>query len=105
MGLAEHFTVFTCGQDLGVRKPDPEIFRRSCAAVQAAPAACLYVGNDWALDVEGAQKAGLRPVWIPTSADRVAAGDDASPDVPVFADVCAFAEAFVAAADHEAFDE
>jgi HAD superfamily hydrolase (TIGR01549 family) len=45
-------------------KPDPEPFRICLAQLKVDPAAAVYVGDDWRIDVGGARAAGLRPVWI-----------------------------------------
>lgn len=64
IGLAEHFQVSVAAHKLGVGKPDPSIFLHACEKLQIAPAEAVYVGDDLQLDVEGAQKAGLRSVWM-----------------------------------------
>lgn len=64
IGLAHHFKVSLAAHQHGSAKPDPAIFHAACDALQAKPAEAVYVGDDPLLDVEGAQKAGLRAVWI-----------------------------------------
>jgi 2-haloalkanoic acid dehalogenase type II len=64
IGLAHHFKVSLAAHQLGSAKPDPAIFHAACDALQVKPAEAVYVGDDPLLDVEGAQKAGLRAVWI-----------------------------------------
>jgi putative hydrolase of the HAD superfamily len=51
--------VFTV-EDLGVAKPDPEAFRLACERWGLPPAAVLSVGDNHALDVLPARRAGLR---------------------------------------------
>jgi putative hydrolase of the HAD superfamily len=64
IGLAEHFHTSIAAHRLGFAKPDRRIFRQACEAMQILPHEAIYVGDDPLLDVEGAQKAGLRSVWI-----------------------------------------
>jgi len=64
IGLAHHFKVSLAAGDFGRAKPDPAIFRAACEALGVAPADAVYVGDDLKLDVEGAQRAGLRAVWL-----------------------------------------
>jgi HAD superfamily hydrolase (TIGR01509 family) len=45
--------------ELGLHKPDPEIFRAACAALRAEPAECVFL-DDLAENVEGAREAGLK---------------------------------------------
>lgn len=64
IGLAHHFQVSVAASQLGFAKPDPAIFHHACRALGVAPEEALYVGDDILLDVQGAQQAGLRAVWL-----------------------------------------
>lgn len=64
IGLAHHFRVSLAAHHCGCAKPDPAIFHAACDALGVAPEETIYAGDDPLLDVEGAQKAGLRAVWI-----------------------------------------
>ena len=50
----------------GVRKPDPEIFRRALARMQVSAADALYAGDIPNVDVDGARAAGIDAVLIDT---------------------------------------
>lgn len=64
IGLAHHFHVSIAAHRMGCAKPDAAIFHAACEALQVAPEEAVYVGDDPVLDVEGAQNAGLRAVWM-----------------------------------------
>ncbi|WP_028102688.1 HAD family hydrolase [Pseudoduganella violaceinigra] len=64
IGLAQHFSVSLAAARFGAAKPAPGIFRAACEALGVAPRDAVYVGDDLALDVAGAQAAGLRAVWM-----------------------------------------
>ena len=64
IGLDHHFAVSLAAHRFGCAKPDPSIFLSACAALQVDPAHAVYVGDDPLLDVDGAQKAGMRAVWM-----------------------------------------
>lgn len=64
IGLDGHFQVSIAAHRCGTAKPDPAIFVMACEALKIAPTEAVYVGDDLLLDVEGAQKAGLRAVWM-----------------------------------------
>ncbi|QGZ39981.1 putative hydrolase of the HAD superfamily [Pseudoduganella flava] len=64
IGIAHHFKVSLAASRFGKAKPDPAIFLAACDALDVAPQHAVYVGDDLRLDVEGAQKAGLRAVWM-----------------------------------------
>lgn len=64
IGLAPHFQVSLAAHSFGCAKPDRRIFSAACAALNLLPQQVLYVGDDLALDVQGAQLAGLQGVWM-----------------------------------------
>ena len=87
-GLLSFFAHTTFSDEVGVRKPAPEIFALSLRAVGGDAATALHVGDDAVLDVEGARAAGMRVIQVrsapgrpPTSqaADAVIPGLDALP--------------------------
>lgn len=64
IGLDHHFSVSLAAHELGRAKPDPAVFHAACEALALPPSQVAYVGDDLRLDVEGAQKAGLRGLWL-----------------------------------------
>ena len=64
IGLAHHFAFSLSAGAHGSAKPDPGIFLAACAAMGVAPQDAVYVGDDILLDVQGAQRAGMRAVWL-----------------------------------------
>jgi HAD superfamily hydrolase (TIGR01509 family) len=64
IGMAQHFRVSVAAREFGSSKPDPAIFKHACAALGVLPAEAVYVGDDLACDIVGAQQAGMRAVWI-----------------------------------------
>lgn len=72
-GLLASFAHATFSDEVGVRKPDPEIFALTLRALGVPPAAAVHVGDDAILDVLGARNAGLRTIQV-TSASLKALG-------------------------------
>ncbi|OOG53339.1 HAD family hydrolase [Rhodanobacter sp. C03] len=64
IGIHTHFVHHICARDSGVAKPDPRIFLAAAERLGVAPAQILHVGDDPAMDMVGARKAGLRTAWI-----------------------------------------
>jgi putative hydrolase of the HAD superfamily len=64
IGIAHYFQASVAAYRVGRAKPDAAIFHAACDALGIAPQDALYIGDDPLLDVEGAQKAGLRAAWI-----------------------------------------
>jgi putative hydrolase of the HAD superfamily len=63
-GLGQHFHAAVSARDLGLAKPAPAAFTAACARAGADPAATLHVGDDAALDIDGALAAGLQAAWV-----------------------------------------
>lgn len=47
----------------GVRKPDPEIFRRAADRLGVTPAECVMIGDNPQADIWGAMQVGMRTIW------------------------------------------
>ena len=45
-------------------KPDPAAFTTCLDRLGLAAAECVYVGDDWGIDICGASEAGIQPIWI-----------------------------------------
>ena len=50
--------------DVGVRKPDPEIFQLAVSRIGATSDTAVFIGNDWAADVLGARRAGISAIYL-----------------------------------------
>lgn len=64
IGIGAHFVACVGAAELGIAKPDPRIFRAALDRLGLEPERVLHVGDDAALDVEGARAAGLQAAWI-----------------------------------------
>jgi putative hydrolase of the HAD superfamily len=63
-GLAPYFVGSVNARGCGVVKPAARIFEAGCAALGCPPSQVMHVGDDWALDIVGARRAGLHTAWI-----------------------------------------
>src|SRR5256885_1444793 len=63
-GLAGCFDVVVISGESGVGKPSPAAFHLVLAALGVRPEEAVMVGDSWDRDVEGAQAAGIRPIWV-----------------------------------------
>jgi putative hydrolase of the HAD superfamily len=75
-GLLRHFGPVTYSDEVGVRKPDAEIFLRTLAAAGVAPAEALHIGDNPDADVVGAQGVGMRAAHYTAGFRRPAAEAD-----------------------------
>jgi FMN phosphatase YigB (HAD superfamily) len=84
--LLAHYRLLTCfahttfSDEVGVRKPDPEIFALTLRAVGGDPASTVHVGDDNVLDVAGAKGAGLQVIQIRPAGQR---GGTVRPDAVI----------------------
>jgi putative hydrolase of the HAD superfamily len=62
LDLAPLLDVLVFSEELGARKPAPEIFLHACRELSVEPAAALFVGDDLVNDVQGAAAVGMRTV-------------------------------------------
>lgn len=61
-GFAERFDLIVFSEELGTRKPDPEIFLHAVRELGVEPEAAMYVGDDLVNDVQGAANVGMTTV-------------------------------------------
>lgn len=59
MGLTEILEVVTLSIDVGVPKPNPEIFQLTLAALDLTAAQVVYIGDSYESDYRGARNAGI----------------------------------------------
>ena len=74
--LLRHFSVISYSDEVGYRKPDPEIFRRTRAGLGAEACHAAHVGDNPIADVTGAQSAGMRGVHLAVAGRPPAAHAD-----------------------------
>jgi len=64
LDLAKYFECIVLSRDLGVRKPDLEIFVYALRSMWVKGSMAVHVGDSLADDVQGAKNAGMKTVWI-----------------------------------------
>jgi putative hydrolase of the HAD superfamily len=83
IGLSHHFAASVHAHQVDCAKPDAAIFHAACEALGVAPEDAVYVGDDVLLDVQGAQQAGLRAVWMNRTASQAHLEHKVVPDAIV----------------------
>lgn len=63
-GLLEHFRVMSFSDEVGLRKPHPEIFQVTLRQAGVQPARAVHVGDNAAEDILGARAAGMRAIHL-----------------------------------------
>jgi HAD superfamily hydrolase (TIGR01662 family) len=64
--------------DLGVRKPNPDLFRHALSRLQCTPTEVAMVGDNLIADVWGAQRLDMWAIWKPSPKHRTIASRDVS---------------------------
>ena len=63
-GLAGYFDGVLVSGDVGFAKPHPHFFENALRLANTAPEQTLMVGDNLLKDVDGAQEAGIRGIWV-----------------------------------------
>ena len=84
-GLLASFAHTTFSDEVGVRKPGPEIFALTLKALGVPPEAAVHVGDDAVLDVHGARTAGMRVVQVTSASLRALGAQRPDAVVPTLA--------------------
>jgi HAD superfamily hydrolase (TIGR01549 family) len=79
IGLQQVLSRIVLSEEIGIRKPDPRIFRHAARLLQLQPSECLYVGDSYASDVVGAKASGMLTCWL-NRGQSVAPGECAKAD-------------------------
>jgi FMN phosphatase YigB (HAD superfamily) len=64
LNLEKYFDTVVISRDLGIRKPDPEIFNYALNNLGVENHEAVHIGDSLEEDVHGAQKAGMKAIWI-----------------------------------------
>lgn len=63
--IKHHFKVMVISEEVGMTKPDPEIFAHTCELMQwSNPSEVLMVGDNYRADIQGAAKFGMQTCWF-----------------------------------------
>jgi putative hydrolase of the HAD superfamily len=64
LGLADWLGLKITSKDVGFTKPHPEIFRAAIKEAKVEPAEAIYVGDQYQIDIVGAEGVGMRGILI-----------------------------------------
>jgi FMN phosphatase YigB (HAD superfamily) len=73
-GLADFIDRAYCFKNVGYKKPAPEFFQFILEDLDLEPGQAIMVGDDFAADVLGASRAGLRAIWLNERTDEFRTG-------------------------------
>ena len=70
-GLEPYFETLTVSEEVGVKKPNPEIFHYALRKAGAKAEDSLMIGDEMAVDIDGARAAGMDTLLFHPTEDRV----------------------------------
>jgi putative hydrolase of the HAD superfamily len=73
-GILDVFATVIVSDEVGWRKPRPDIFRRALAATARDASRTLFVGDRADIDIEGAHRVGMDAAWINPGRDPLPEG-------------------------------
>lgn len=62
--LEPYFKTIVISGEVGIGKPDPQIFRLALTPLAAQPSEAVMVGDSLFRDISGAQQTGIKAIWI-----------------------------------------
>ena len=70
-GMEPYFETLTVSEEVGVKKPNPEIFRYALKKAGATVEESLMIGDEMAVDIDGARAAGIDQLFFNPSREKV----------------------------------
>jgi FMN phosphatase YigB (HAD superfamily) len=61
-GISDFFESVVVSGEMGVVKPHPRIFQKCLLDLALSPDECVYVGDNWLADIQGAKLMGMRAI-------------------------------------------
>lgn len=64
IGIKDYFQVIVAAGDIGISKPNVEIFEYACHLAEEEPADCYYVGDSMESDIIPCEKIKMKGIWL-----------------------------------------
>ena len=62
LGMSDYFEVIVVSGEVGWIKPDPRPYESLLEQLGENPANCVYIGDNWLADVQGAKRMGMKAI-------------------------------------------
>ncbi len=70
-GMKPYFETLTVSEEVGVKKPNPEIFHYALRKANATAEESLVIGDEMAVDIDGARAAGIDQIFFNPKEEKV----------------------------------
>jgi HAD superfamily hydrolase (TIGR01549 family) len=64
LGCQAFFPIVVTSEEIGCRKPCPEIFQKALQRADVNSSSSMYIGDTLVRDIAGSRSVGMRPVWF-----------------------------------------
>jgi putative hydrolase of the HAD superfamily len=64
LNLREYFDTIVVSEEAGIKKPNKDIFEIASKNLNLRSEDCIYIGDHPVNDIDGADKAGMKTIWI-----------------------------------------
>lgn len=64
VNIRRYFDAIVVSDEVGVKKPDKQIFDIALSRLGVKPETCWFIGDNPLLDIEGARAAGINAIWM-----------------------------------------
>jgi len=71
IGICDYFNAVVVSEDVGWRKPCPKIFQDILSRLQVKAEEAVYVGDSPIEDIQGANDAGLKTIFVPSQFNKL----------------------------------
>lgn len=82
LGIRNILSCIVLSEEIGIRKPEPAIFLCAAQLLGRRPDECLFVGDSYASDIVGANRAGMHTCWFNLT-DTLLPDNELKPDYVV----------------------
>lgn len=70
-GMEPYFETLTVSEEVGVKKPNPEIFQYAMQKAHATAEESLMIGDEMAVDIDGARAAGIDQIFFNATGENI----------------------------------
>ena len=70
-GMEPYFETLTVSEEVGVKKPNPEIFQYALQKAHATAEESLMIGDEMAVDIDGARAAGIDQIFFNATGENI----------------------------------
>lgn len=71
LAFIDKFEYTIVSGELGIHKPDKRIFLHVCEEMHVKPEECVFIGDNYACDIEGSNAVGMKSIWKCSKEEKI----------------------------------